>query len=101
MLAPIHAILRCVNNGKEAINMSSDFDPDIVLMDIQMPEMDGVTASIELINRQFNKPIIVFTVNVMKGDIEHYIDKEINDYIPKPIDINLLYQIVAHYFQYE
>jgi signal transduction histidine kinase/CheY-like chemotaxis protein len=99
MLAPTHAILRCVNNGKEAVNMASYFDPDIVLMDIQMPEMDGVTASIELRNRQFKKPIIAFTANVMKGDIEHYIDKGINDYIPKPIDINVLYRTVEQLFK--
>jgi signal transduction histidine kinase/CheY-like chemotaxis protein len=99
ILAPTHAILRCVNNGKEAVNMASDFDPDIVLMDIQMPEMDGVTASIELRNRQFKKPIIALTANVMKGDIEHYIDKGINDYIPKPIDINVLYRTVEQLFK--
>jgi signal transduction histidine kinase/ActR/RegA family two-component response regulator len=99
MLEPTHAILRCVNNGKEAVDLASEFEPDIVLMDIQMPEMDGVTASIELRNKQFNKPIIAFTANVMKADIEHYLESGMNDYIPKPVDINLLYRTISQFFQ--
>ncbi|MFT5768668.1 MAG: signal transduction histidine kinase/ActR/RegA family two-component response regulator [Lysobacterales bacterium] len=99
MLEPTHAILRCVNNGKEAVDVAFEFDPDIVLMDIQMPEMDGVSASISLRNRQFNKPIIAFTANIMKGDIEHYLENGMDDHIPKPIDINLLYRTIAQLFQ--
>nr|WP_170246416.1 ATP-binding protein [Colwellia hornerae] len=98
MLEPSHAILRCVNNGKEAVDLAFEFKPDIVLMDIQMPEMDGVTASIELRNKQFNKPIIAFTANVMKGDVEHYLENGMNDCIPKPIDINLLYRTISQFF---
>ncbi len=99
MLEPTHATSRCVKNGKEAIDVVFEFEPDIVLMDIQMPVMDGVTASIELRNKQFNKPIIAFTANVMKGDIEHYLENGMNGYIPKPIDINLLYRTIDQFFQ--
>ncbi len=100
MLEPTHAMSHCVNNGKKAVDIAFEFEPDIVLMDIQMPEMDGVTASIELRNKQFNQPIIAFTANVMKGDIEHYLENGMNDYIPKPIDINRLYRIIDQFFQY-
>jgi len=99
MLEPTNAISRCVNNGKEAVDATFEFEPDIVLMDIQMPEMDGITASLKLRNKQFNKPIIAFTANVMKGDIEHYLESGMNDYIPKPIDINLLYRTITQFFQ--
>ncbi|NQZ21486.1 MAG: response regulator [Colwellia sp.] len=99
MLEPTHATSRCVNNGKVAVDVAFEFEPDIVLMDIQMPEMDGITASIELRNKQFNKPIIAFTANVMKGDIEHYLENGMNDYIPKPIDINQLYRTIGQFFQ--
>ena len=97
MLKPTHAILHCVNNGREAVDLAFDFAPDIVLMDIQMPEMDGVTASIELRKKQFNKPIIAFTANVMKCDIEHYLANEMNDFIPKPVDMNLLYRTISKF----
>ena len=99
MLEPTHAMSRCVNNGQEAVDVAFQFEPDIVLMDIQMPVMDGVTASIELRHKQFNKPIIAFTANVMKGDIEHYLENGMNDYIPKPIDINQLYLTIDQFFQ--
>jgi signal transduction histidine kinase/CheY-like chemotaxis protein len=99
MLKPTHALLQCVNNGREAVDLAFDFTPDIVLMDIQMPEMDGVTASIELRNKQFNKPIIAFTANVMKGDVEHYLANGMNDFIPKPVDMNLLYQTISKSLQ--
>jgi len=99
MLAPTHAISCCVNNGKEAVEIAFEFAPDIVLMDIQMPEMDGITASIELRHRQFNKPIIAFTANVMKDDIQHYKKNGIDDYISKPIDINLLYLTIGKLFE--
>jgi signal transduction histidine kinase/CheY-like chemotaxis protein len=99
MLKPTHVLLHCVNNGREAVDLAFDFTPDIVLMDIQMPEMDGVTASIELRNRQFNKPIIAFTANVIKGDVEHYLANGMNDFIPKPVDMNLLYRTLSKFLQ--
>jgi signal transduction histidine kinase/ActR/RegA family two-component response regulator len=99
MLEPTQAISCCVNNGKEAVKIAFEFSPDLVLMDIQMPEMDGITASIELRNRKFSKPIIAFTANVMKGDIEHYKKSGMNDHIPKPIDINLLYRTIEQLFK--
>lgn len=99
MLEPTHAISRCVNNGKEAVDLAFEFKPDIVLMDIQMPVMDGITASIELRKKQFNKPIIAFTANVMKGDIEQYLENGINGYIPKPINVNLFYRTISQLLQ--
>jgi signal transduction histidine kinase/CheY-like chemotaxis protein len=99
MLKPTHALLHCVNNGREAVDLAFDFAPDIVLMDIQMPEMDGVTASIELRNKQFNKAIIAFTANVIKGDVEHYLANGMNDFIPKPVDMNLLYRTISKFLQ--
>lgn len=99
MLKPTHALLYCANNGREAVDIAFDFTPDIVLMDIQMPEMDGVTASIELRNKQFNKPIIAFTANVMKGDVERYLANGMNDFIPKPVGMNLLYRTISKFLQ--
>ncbi len=97
MLEPTHAITHCVNTGKKAVDLAFKFEPDIVLMDIQMPDMDGVTASTQLRSKLFNKPIIAFTANVMKGDIEHYLENGMNDYIAKPIDINIFYRTISQF----
>jgi len=97
MLEPTHAITHCVNTGKKAVELAFKFEPDIILMDIQMPEMDGVTASTQLRNKLFNKPIIAFTANVMKDDIKHYLENGMNDYIAKPIDINIFYRTISQF----
>jgi len=63
---------------------------DVVFMDIQMPEMDGLTAT-KAIRQQYNSPnspyIIAMTANAMIGDREICIEAGMNDYISKPISI--------------
>tara|TARA_R110002126_G_scaffold5452_13_gene28789 strand:- start:4772 stop:7396 length:2625 start_codon:yes stop_codon:yes gene_type:complete len=83
---------RCdlAGNGIEALAAVRNHPYDLVLMDIQMPEMDGVTATrrIRAIGGAFKTlPIIALTANAMKGDRERFIDAGMNDYVPKPIEI--------------
>jgi CheY-like chemotaxis protein len=62
---------------------------DGVLMDIQMPVIDGVEATqrIRKLGEQYERlPIIALTANAMAGDEEHYLGLGMNDYVPKPID---------------
>lgn len=76
-------------NGKIALDILSTERFDIILMDIHMPEMDGITASRkirELPPPQCDTPIIALTANAMKGDREKYLDAGMNDYVSKPID---------------
>jgi polar amino acid transport system substrate-binding protein len=77
-----------VNNGIEGVEAVEHDQFDVVLMDIQMPEMDGFEAT-KLIrkNERFKQlPIIAMTANAMKGDREKCIAAGMNDYISKPID---------------
>ncbi|WP_207682014.1 PAS domain S-box protein [Desulfonema magnum] len=77
------------SNGTEAIKAIRTTSYDLVLMDIQMPEMDGIEATKKIRNSELearNIPIIAMTANVMKGDRERCLEAGMNDYISKPID---------------
>ena len=75
-------------NGHEAVAKytSSPETFDLILMDVQMPEMDGLRATKAIREKGFDSiPIIAMTANAMKGDRENCLDAGMNDYIPKPI----------------
>ncbi len=75
--------------GTEAIEAIKTMSYDLVLMDVQMPEMDGIEATKKIRNSEFearNVPIIAMTANVMKGDRERCLEAGMNDYVSKPID---------------
>ena len=97
MLESTQAIVLCVNNGKEACEAVLDFKPDLILMDIQMPIMDGIAATETLRNTNFDKPIIALTANVMTEDIEHYKASGMNDHLAKPLDMDDLFQMITNY----
>ncbi|MBT6702691.1 MAG: transporter substrate-binding domain-containing protein [Gammaproteobacteria bacterium] len=86
-------------NGQEVIQSLENINPDLILMDIQMPEMDGYEAT-EIIrnNPAFSQlPIIAMTANAMAGDIEKSRQTGMNDHISKPVDPQLLYQTLKQY----
>ncbi len=84
------------NNGKEALDRFGNTKYDIVLMDIQMPVMDGITATkkIREIEASSNShiPIIAITANALSGDKEKCLAAGMNDYISKPFQIEVLLQ---------
>ena len=83
------------NNGREAIELlEGDARYDLVLMDIQMPEMDGLAATREIRrNPKFKDlPIIAMTAHAMSGDKELSIEAGMNDHVTKPIDPQVLYE---------
>ena len=87
-----------VANGAEAVNAVMRVPYDLVLMDVHMPEMDGVTATHkirELPGEVGQIPIIALTANAMKGDREKYIEAGMTDYVSKPINPNALFAAIA------
>ena len=78
--------------GAEAIELAGTLKPDLVLLDLSMPEMDGLTAMREIRKRPNWKklPIIAITAKAMRDDQEKAIEAGANDYIAKPIDIEKL-----------
>ena len=91
---------RCdvVGNGLEAVEAVRTAPYDLVLMDIQMPEMDGPTATgliRQLPGAVADIPIIAVTANAMEGHREEYLDAGMNDYVSKPIDPILLMEAIA------
>ncbi|MCB0008314.1 MAG: response regulator [Anaerolineales bacterium] len=80
-------------NGLEALEAVERKEYDVILMDIQMPEMDGVTATKEIRARlpEIHQPhIIAVTANALKGDREFYIAQGMNDYVSKPVRLREL-----------
>jgi len=87
------------SNGKEAIEMVWQKDYGIILMDVQMPEMDGLTATgiIRSDERFKNTPIVAMTANAMQGDREKSIQAGMVDHITKPLDPNILMETVCYW----
>jgi CheY-like chemotaxis protein len=79
-----------VANGVEAVKALETLPYDLVLMDVQMPEMNGLEATRQIRNpqsavRNHKIPIIAMTANAMQGDRETCLEAGMNDYISKPI----------------
>ena len=77
---------KVVQNGKEALNEALKNDYDIILMDINMPIMDGLSAIKKLKEKSYSKPIVTLSANVIKSDIEKYKKAGASYSLHKPID---------------
>jgi signal transduction histidine kinase/ligand-binding sensor domain-containing protein/HPt (histidine-containing phosphotransfer) domain-containing protein/BarA-like signal transduction histidine kinase len=86
-------------NGLVALEKLANKSYDLVLMDIQMPEMDGVTATQEIRKQaQFKKlPIIAMTAHAMPDELNKCLAAGMNEYFTKPIDPNALFSLMAKY----
>jgi two-component system sensor histidine kinase/response regulator len=90
-----------VDNGREAVDMLARRTFDLVLMDIQMPEMDGITATNIIRERErssgHHQPIVAMTALVMKGDRERCLAAEMDGYLSKPIRPGDLDEVLERY----
>ncbi|HNI27691.1 MAG TPA: response regulator, partial [Leptospiraceae bacterium] len=87
-------------NGLEAIRYFQNADFDLIVMDVQMPEMDGIQATYNIRNNfpaRVQPVIIAMTANAMSGDREKYISSGMDDYISKPISQKELYEKMIHW----
>jgi CheY-like chemotaxis protein len=88
-----------VGNGRQALDAVERENFDLVLMDVQMPEMDGLTATrllrLKEVGSERRTPILALTANAMQGDRERCLDAGMDAYISKPIDIEEFLNAVA------
>ncbi len=93
-----YIVIEAVNAG-QALEKLDGGNIDLVLMDINMPDMDGytLTAKIKAIQKFSKIPIVAVTANVMRGDREKSLEAGCDGYIQKPIDIDTLSQQIERY----
>jgi CheY-like chemotaxis protein len=97
--------LDCAENGQQALEMvEADLGKyDVILMDIQMPVMDGLEATRRirslLSKHEMELPIIAMTANVFKDDIEACINAGMDDHLGKPLDIDKVMEILRKYLE--
>ncbi len=88
------------NNGQEALEQYNANEYDIILMDVKMPVMDGITATKKIREMEFDKdyytPIIAITANALTGDKEKCIAAGMDEYISKPFQIEDLLEKIEH-----
>jgi PAS domain S-box-containing protein len=92
--------VRVANNGKEALERAQTEEFDLIVMDVQMPEMDGLeaTAAIRATEATTGKhvPILAMTAHAMKGDRERCLSAGMDGYLSKPIRIEELEEAITH-----
>jgi PAS domain S-box-containing protein len=99
-IALIKAVLKdyqldVATSGEEAVAKARQNPYDLVLMDIQLPQMDGVTAMQQIRKgSRRHLPIIALTAFAMKGDREQYLAKGFDDYLPKPLNLERMIKII-------
>ena len=87
------------NNGREAIELCSNRKFDLILMDMQMPIMDGPTTTIKLRNEGCEAPVIALTANAFKEDKDRCLSAGCNDFVTKPITRDKLYDVLSTYLE--
>lgn len=83
--------------GAEAIKLAGTQSPDLILMDINMPGMDGITAARLINSNEKSKdiPVLALTASAMKGDGEEIMKQGFVGYVAKPIDAKILLSLIA------
>lgn len=94
----VERVVSC-SSGKKAVEEAQKQKFDMVLMDIQMPQMDGVTASKKIKAIELNKetPVIAVTAHAMSGERDRLLNAGMDDYLTKPIEEHILQQVLVHW----
>jgi CheY-like chemotaxis protein len=93
--------LEFANNGREAVAMAASRSYDLILMDMQMPELDGIeaTKAIRLLGGYAATPILAMTANAFAEDRQSCIDAGMNDHLSKPVMPEVLYQALLKWLK--
>jgi len=89
--------VEAVSNGRRAVEALASKSYSLVLMDVHMPELDGVEATVEIRNRETDGqrvPIVALTASAMKEDRERCLAAGMDDFLSKPVRAEALYQVV-------
>jgi two-component system cell cycle response regulator DivK len=85
--------------GEQALELATQHGPDLVLMDIQLEGMDGITALRRLRedDRTASTPVVALTAQAMAGDRERFLEAGFDGYLPKPVDVVEFIGMVERY----
>ncbi|MDF2178246.1 ATP-binding protein [Aliiglaciecola sp. CAU 1673] len=97
MLKDTGASLHIAKNGAEAVDVAQRVQPDLILMDAQMPVMDGIEATRQLRESGFSRPIVMQTANVSNEDRAQYQDAGADDMVAKPMDSRVLFSVLVRF----
>ena len=87
------------STGGQAVTLANEHAPALVLMDVRLPDMDGLEAlgRLRMDGRTASIPVLAVTAQAMKGDRERFMEAGFDGYLPKPIDIVELVAAVERY----
>lgn len=100
MLELMECQVDIAENGKQALELQEKNPYDVILMDVQMPEMDGYTTTREIRKREAGKKhssILALTANALVGDREKCLEAGMDDYLAKPVDLDRLEGLLKKY----
>jgi CheY-like chemotaxis protein/HPt (histidine-containing phosphotransfer) domain-containing protein len=104
ILQQMGLLVSVADDGEQAVQMAGQGNYDAILMDIQMPGMNGYQATAQIRkNRRSNAvelPIIAMTANALDGDNQKALDSGLDDYIPKPVDVAQLASVLARWLDH-
>lgn len=99
LLEKTEARIDIAGNGAEALEKIAENDYGMVLMDVQMPIMDGISATVEIRKMgddvKASVPIIAMTAHAMNEDVRRCLQAGMNDHVPKPVEPDILYSVIS------
>jgi signal transduction histidine kinase/ActR/RegA family two-component response regulator len=93
------ATVEVVDNGLMAVQKALTCSYDLILMDVQMPIMDGLTATKKLRSEGYTRPIVNVTANALKEDREKCLKAGADNYLTKPVDVSEFYKVLQTYLK--
>lgn len=91
------ASVETADDGAQAVEMARKNDYNVLLMDLQMPVLDGYEAAAQLRKTGYKKPIIALTAHAMKEERQRCLSRGFDDHVGKPVDRNLLLKVIAQH----